>query len=212
MESRTNCCAEISGRPSTSEEWSACLLVLGTTAQSRWTRDESELPGTGPGEPDWIALGRLYWEAQRKGDVDTMTHAFLFAALRRILRAVVKRCCADAGSVSARDPQCPLLYPICGSSFQFESARWVDMTVRRRQERWAIKLVEVNSSILEDRAMYIYLGDTEPAQRFLGETSTAGPRCPSQRCSAPASRRRTLQCCMPDRCAHREGQLRAVAY
>jgi hypothetical protein len=30
----------------------------------------------------WIALGRLYWEADRNGDVDTTTHAFLFAALR----------------------------------------------------------------------------------------------------------------------------------
>ena len=30
----------------------------------------------------WIALGRRYWEAVKKGDVDTTTHAFLFAALR----------------------------------------------------------------------------------------------------------------------------------
>lgn len=30
----------------------------------------------------WIALGRRYWEADRNVDVDTTTHAFLFAALR----------------------------------------------------------------------------------------------------------------------------------
>lgn len=30
----------------------------------------------------WIGLGRQYWEAVRNGDVDTTTHAFLFAALR----------------------------------------------------------------------------------------------------------------------------------
>jgi hypothetical protein len=66
------------------------LLTSGALLYSCWGRPrQAGGPETSPNylvlaQPSqyWIALGRLYWEAQGKGDVDTTTHAFLFAALR----------------------------------------------------------------------------------------------------------------------------------
>ena len=65
------------------------LLKSGSLLYSCWGRPTS--PGGPELDPDylvlvqpgqyWIALGRRYWEAVHKGDVDTTTHAFLFAAL-----------------------------------------------------------------------------------------------------------------------------------
>jgi hypothetical protein len=65
------------------------LLKSGSLLYSCWGRpagaggpeiDPDYLVLAQPGRY-WIALGRRYWEAVRKGDVDTTTHAFLFAAL-----------------------------------------------------------------------------------------------------------------------------------
>ena len=66
------------------------LLKSGALLYSCWGRPRGAGgPETSPdylalAQPGkyWIALGRRYWEATRDGDVDTTTHAFLFAALR----------------------------------------------------------------------------------------------------------------------------------
>jgi hypothetical protein len=66
------------------------LLKSGALLYSCWGRPRvARGPETSPdylalAQPGqyWIALGRRYWEANRDGDVDTTTHAFLFAALR----------------------------------------------------------------------------------------------------------------------------------
>jgi hypothetical protein len=109
------------------------LLKSGALLYSCWGRPRiAGGPETSPdylvlAQPSqyWIALGRLYWEATRKGDVDTTTHAFLLAALRAYYGPLLSDASGMAVPLRVFDNlHCHLQFAI--SLFNANLPDWVD--------------------------------------------------------------------------------------